>query len=71
MEGLSICREAHDDGELDAAAYLRAVSFYAYPPERAFAGKVRVPNCRCSKVGLLFATPKQKVCGARIIIQGE
>lgn len=33
-------REAHEDGELNSAAYLRAVSFYAYPPERAFAGQI-------------------------------
>lgn len=35
-----LTREAVTDEEFQAAAALRAVSFYAYPPERAFAGKV-------------------------------
>ena len=34
-------REALSDEELKAAAALRAKSFYVYPPEREFAGKVR------------------------------
>jgi hypothetical protein len=33
-------REACSDDELKAAAFLRAKSFYVYPPEREFAGKV-------------------------------
>ena len=33
-------REALSDEELKAAAALRAKSFYVYPPEREFAGKV-------------------------------
>lgn len=33
-------RNAHRDDELEAAAWLRAKSFYAYPPERKFAGEV-------------------------------
>jgi hypothetical protein len=32
---------AERDDELQAASWLRARSFYAYPPERAFAGEVR------------------------------
>lgn len=34
------CREAETDAELKAIGWLRAQSFYAYPPERAFAGEV-------------------------------
>lgn len=34
------CRLAESDEELQAAAWLRAQSFYVYPPERAFAGEV-------------------------------
>lgn len=41
---VSICcrcrREARTDHELQAIGWLRARSFYAYPPERAFAGQV-------------------------------
>ncbi len=37
----STCRLAESDGELQAAAWLRAQSFYVYPPERKFAGEVR------------------------------
>ena len=38
---ISFCyRETEADEELLAASYLRAISFYAYPPERALAGKV-------------------------------
>jgi hypothetical protein len=33
-------REPTTDAELNAIAVLRALSFYAYGPERAFAGKV-------------------------------
>ncbi len=33
-------RLAEEDDQLRAAAALRAVSFYAYPPEREFAGRV-------------------------------
>ena len=33
-------REAQTDAELQAIGWLRARSFYAYPPERAFAGQV-------------------------------
>ena len=32
---------AEADVELEASAWLRAMSFYAYPPERKFAGEVR------------------------------
>ncbi len=35
-----LCREAQTDAELQAIGWLRARSFYAYPPERAFAGQV-------------------------------
>ena len=35
------CRAAERDCELQALAALRAQAFYAYPPERAFAGRVR------------------------------
>lgn len=38
---LVCCREPVSDAELRAVALLRALSFYAYRPERAFAGKVR------------------------------
>eukprot|EP00887_Chlorella_sp_A99_P000250 scaffold13.g250.t1 len=31
---------AEADDELEAAAWLRAMSFYAYPPERKFAGEI-------------------------------
>jgi len=34
------CREAQSDAELQSIGWLRARSFYAYPPERAFAGQV-------------------------------
>ena len=34
-------REAEDDEELQAAAWLRAFSFYRYPEERKFAAEVR------------------------------
>lgn len=33
-------REAQTDAELQAIGWLRARSFYAYPPERAFAGQI-------------------------------
>lgn len=33
-------REAEADGELQAAAWLRALSFYRYPEERKFAAQV-------------------------------
>ncbi len=33
-------REAQTDAEFQAIGWLRARSFYAYPPERAFAGQV-------------------------------
>ena len=33
-------REAEDDDELQAAAWLRAFSFYRYPEERKFAAEV-------------------------------
>ena len=36
------CRAAERDCELQALAALRAQAFYAYPPERAFAGRVRL-----------------------------
>lgn len=36
------CREAITDEELWACSRLRAQCFYAYPPEREFAGKVRI-----------------------------
>jgi hypothetical protein len=36
----SCCREAHSDEELWACSRLRAQCFYAYPPDREFAGKV-------------------------------
>ena len=36
-------REAEADGELAAAAWLRALSFYRYPEERKFAAEV---GCR-------------------------
>lgn len=32
--------EAKSDGQLEAASWLRAMSFYAYPPERKFAGEI-------------------------------
>lgn len=32
--------EAESDDQLEAASWLRAVSFYAYPPERKFAGDI-------------------------------
>ena len=38
----TVCREAETDAEFKAISWLRAKSFYAYPPERAFAGQVRV-----------------------------
>ena len=39
--GVASCRrEAHTDEELWACSRLRAQCFYAYPPEREFAGKV-------------------------------
>ena len=40
------CRHAYLDEELKACAKLRAETFYTYPPERAFAGQVRV-TARC------------------------
>ena len=45
------------DEELLAASFLRAISFYAYPPERALAGKVRP-----------FATRKFEIVSFIIII---
>ena len=36
-----VIRLAERDDELEASAWLRARSFYAYPPERKFAGEVR------------------------------
>ena len=36
-----LVRPAELDDELEAAAWLRAMSFYVYPPERKFAGEVR------------------------------
>ena len=36
----ALTRETELDKELLAASHLRAISFYAYPPERALAGKV-------------------------------
>ena len=39
--GALIVRMAERDDELEAASWLRARSFYAYPEERKFAGEVR------------------------------
>ena len=45
--GLPICilfgiRDAEADDELWACSRLRAACFYVYPPEREFAGRVRL-----------------------------
>lgn len=36
-----VVRDADTDGELQAASWLRAFSFYRYPEERKFAAEVR------------------------------
>jgi hypothetical protein len=41
LADLLIVRMAERDDELEAASWLRARSFYAYPEERKFAGEVR------------------------------
>ena len=50
---LVMLRETRTDHELQAVGWLRARSFYAYPPERAFAGQVR---CSCSTLVTTFVT---------------
>jgi len=49
LESLRV-REAVRDDELERAAWLRARSFYAYPPERKFAGEVSQLLTRTNKV---------------------
>ena len=48
-------RSAESDAELRASATLRAESFYTYPPERSFAGKVQfyspcASDSSCAKI---------------------
>ena len=54
----SCCREAHTDDELWACARLRAQCFYAYPPEREFAGKVhRLPALQLTRALPIYIVP--------------
>jgi hypothetical protein len=56
--GALIVRMGNRDDELEAASWLRARSFYAYPEERKFAGEVKkndeeenIPNVFLGEIG--------------------
>ncbi|GAB4819971.1 hypothetical protein N2152v2_007017 [Parachlorella kessleri] len=53
-------RVAEDDDELQAAAWLRAQSFYAYPPERKFAGELHQMMKAEEEYGALKAARLQR-----------
>ena len=55
-------RECEENEELLAASHLRAISFYAYPPERALAGKVSMSLSRLSALGVCHFSPSQQYC---------
>ena len=47
-------RAAQTDEELQACATLRASAFYVYPPERAFAGQVRIHHAASAALAMAF-----------------